>query len=138
MKKLSILFAALLFCACSNNEEPSVKSGTAQSTNDKMEKATVKIQMVDDKLKKVEIDETANDSTKRKLGDEYKMKQASTIGKEWYEQVDYLQKYILENGVDSIKTDKQGKAENDDVLSGCTITIDEYLRLVKDAITNAK
>lgn len=66
------------------------------------------------------------------------MKQASKIGKEWYEQIDFLEKYIEKKGVDSIKLNKEGKAENNDVTSGCTIRIDGFLKAVKEAEKNAK
>lgn len=65
----------------------------------------------DNIIKKVYIDEVEADvyfdamgqlvpdsagevKSKRELGDAYNMKPASPIGKEWYEQIDYLEKYL--------------------------------------------
>lgn len=44
------------------------------------------------------------DQTKQELGDEYGMKDASDIGKEWFEQADAIAAYVFENGADSIET----------------------------------
>ncbi|AUD65128.1 hypothetical protein BK011_05330 [Tenericutes bacterium MZ-XQ] len=44
------------------------------------------------------------DQTKQELGADYGMKDASDIGKEWFEQADAIAAYVFENGADSIET----------------------------------
>ena len=136
MKKVICLtLCALMFAGCSSNSKADIKEGKATYTNDKGEVTTAKV-----KLKNGDLDETAQgkDKSKKALGNDYQMKQASKIGKEWYEQIDFLEKYIEKKGVDSIKLNKEGKAENNDVTSGCTIRIDGFLKAVKEAEKNAK
>ena len=81
----------------------------------------------------VELDETTEDTTKKTLGDAYDMKPASAIGKNWNEQIAFLETYIVTNGIDQIRLNEEGKAENEDILTGCTISIDSYLKAVQDA-----
>ncbi|MEG0274750.1 MAG: FMN-binding protein, partial [Longicatena sp.] len=78
------------------------------------------------------------DKTKKELVDDYNMKQASPINKEWDEQVDFFEDYVEKNGVDKIKVNADGKAENDDVKSGCTISVDGFIAAIKDGEKNAK
>ena len=59
--------------------------------------------------------------------------QASTISKEWNEQVMFLEKYIQQNGVDKIQTDDEGKATDIDILTGCTMSIDNFLKALQNA-----
>lgn len=66
-----------------------------------------------DKVTAVSIDEVDEEGlSKKDLGDDYGMKKASTVEKEWYEQVEFLENYILENGVDSIKLNDEGKGHS--------------------------
>ncbi len=43
--------------------------------------------------------------TKQELGNDYNMKGASAIEKEWFEQAQAIAEYVLANGADSIETD---------------------------------
>lgn len=132
-----IALCALMLGGCGKKAE--IKEGSATYTNDKGEVTYAKVKLKDGRLSEVEIDETANgkDKTKKELGNAYEMKQASKIGKEWYQQIDFLENYIVKNGVDTIKLNKEGKAENSDVTTGCTIRIDGFLKAVRDAEKNA-
>lgn len=141
MKKACVIVFALLLGGCSSGNDKAVeKSGTGTYTNSKGEVTTAKVKVEGDTITEVKIDETAKDKekTKRELGNDYNMKQASGIGKEWYEQVDFLENYIVKHGVDSIELNDDGTADNDDVEAGCTITIDGFLKAVEDAKANAK
>ena len=64
------------------------------------------------------------------------MKDASAIGKEWDEQVRFLEKYIEKNGMQNIQMDEEGKAVNEDIRSGCTISIDKFIKAIEDAQKN--
>lgn len=133
-----ICLSALLLGGCTSKSE--IKEGKATYTNDKGEVTTANVKLKDGRLNEVEIDETANgkDKTKKELGNAYEMKQASKIGKEWYQQIEFLENYIVRNGVEDIKVNSEGKAESNDVTSGCTIRIDGFLKAVKEAEKNAK
>ena len=135
-KVFMISVLAILLCGCGSKDV--IKKGEGTYTNQEGEKTTAKVTYKNDKLTEVSIDESTKDTTKRALKDTYEMKKASTIGKEWYEQMDYLQTYIKDNGIKGIKLDEQGKATNDDVKSGCTMSIDGYIKAVDDAMKNAK
>jgi len=156
MKKLlACLFAAAVLlagCGGGDSESSAVKKGEGTATNESNGETlttTAKVEVDGDKFTKVEIDETykdkdGNDTTKKALGADYGMKETSASigniegGGEWFEQVEFLEKYIVENGVDGIELDDEGKATNEDVLTGCTINIKPYIEAVKAAKDNAK
>jgi len=65
--------------------------------------------------------------TKQELGLEYGMKDASEIGKEWFEQADAIAAYVLENGADSIET-TDGYISN---ITGATVRDSGYTEVFK-------
>lgn len=140
MKKLlCIAAAALLLAGCGSSTKTTTGEGT--STNDKGLVTTAKVTMEGDKIKTVEIDETFDKegtTTKKAKGADYNMKGASPIGKEWNEQIEALEKFIADKGIDAVKLDKDGYAENEDVKSSCTINIAGYVEAVNNAVKNAK
>ena len=76
--------------------------------------------------------------TKRELGDKYGLKAASKLGKEWYQQADELEKFLIGKNkaeVDAIKL-TEGKAT--DLAATVSITVTEYLDAVKKAMANAQ
>lgn len=148
MKKEFIVGAALamLLAGCGNANTGVTEEGASASDSDAKGTTTVaevkgdddttkaEVTKVDGKVTGVTIDVLDADGVSKKdLGDKYGMKKASTIEKEWYEQVEFLENYILENGVDSIKLNDEGKAENEDLKSGCTISISNMVEAVKEA-----
>lgn len=79
--------------------------------------------------------------SKKLLKEEYKMKQASSIGKEWYEQIEYLEAYLKNHTLkqlSNIQIDEEGYPLQSDVTSGTTMKIDTYLKTVEKAMKNAK
>lgn len=94
------------------------------------------------KIESVYLDTTYTTSdnvvtTKKTLGDDYNMKtyNPSAAG-EWYEQVEALEKAIVENqGVDFLELNDEGKT---DAVSGCTIAINALVEAVNDALSQAK
>ena len=66
------------------------------------------------------------------------MKPHSKIKKEWNKQVEFLEKYIVKNGIDKVELTDQGYPKNDDVLAGCTINITNLMQAAKDAEAAAK
>lgn len=134
-KLLGAAAAALLLAACSSSNGGAAGTTTeATVTGSDGSETTASLTKEDGKLTGVSIDVVDEDgNSKKELGDDYNMKQASTIGKEWYEQVNYLENYILENGVDAVKLDSEGYAEEEDLKSGCTINLTDIMKAVDEA-----
>ncbi len=77
-----------------------------------------------------ELEEDAADKefkTKKELKEDYNMKSASGIGKEWYEQAQFLEDYVVGKTaaeVAAIATDEtSGKPTDADLTAGCTMEI---------------
>lgn len=140
MKKQWLFLALSVMLAACGSKSAVEKKGSGSYTNDNGEKTTAKVTLKDDKIASVDIDETAKgkDKTKKQLGDAYGMKEASPIKKEWNDQVTYFEKYVAKHGVDKIRLNKDGQAENNDVRSGCTIRVEGFLKAIDEAKKNAK
>lgn len=130
MKKALIVTLLFLLCGCTAS---AVVEKEGSVTSSKGETTTAKVKFDGEKIKEVELDETTGDTTKKTLGADYHMKDASTIGKEWNEQVKFLEIYIEKNGVDKIELNDEGKAINEDIRTGCTISIDGFLKAIENA-----
>ncbi len=79
-------------------------------------------------------------STKKELGDSYGMKAASEIGKEWYEQIESFEQYVIGKTVEEIngiKTDDHGYVEDSSLNSSVTISISDFQAAITKAIENA-
>mgnify|MGYP001045989584 CR=1 FL=1 len=76
-----------------------------------------------------------NAKTKKELKFDYGMKIASGIDKEWFEQAEAIEAEWLKNGIDAIKVDKDGYVDS---FAGATMVADNYVRLAKQALENAK
>ena len=89
----------------------------------------------DGKITNIIIDRLANGKSSKELHDNYGIKPVSSLNKDWWEQVAYFEGWVLKNGVESVKYDKDGHAENVDLISGATIGIDDLTIAVKDALS---
>lgn len=79
--------------------------------------------------------------SKNELGDEYGMKKASKIGKEWYEQADTFAKYVVGKTIDQVKgiaVTKEGTAGDAELASSVTVHIGDFIAVTEKAVTNAK
>jgi len=79
--------------------------------------------------------------TKRELGDEYNMKSASPIGKEWFEQADAFEEYVTgktAKEIAGIAVDADTKPTDADLTSGVTVSIGNYQKAMIEAIKNAE
>ena len=75
--------------------------------------------------------------TKQELGDDYGMRKASGIGKEWYEQADAFCAYIVGMTADevaAIPTD----GSDADLAAGCTVGVDTFIEAAVKACQNAQ
>jgi predicted small lipoprotein YifL len=90
-------------------------------------------------------DPTEKPMTKVELGDEYGMKKASSIGKEWYEQIQALGQWMIGKTIDEVKAMKTYEKdeahpavpEEADLTSSVTISVENYIAAVEKAIANA-
>lgn len=79
--------------------------------------------------------------SKQELQEDYGMKQASGIGKEWYEQAVAIEEYVkgkTAQEVSSIKMDDVGHATDADLASSATIKIGDYVEGIVNAAENAQ
>ena len=84
--------------------------------------------------------------TKKELKEDYNMKPASPIGKEWYEQIDALEQYAMGKAAsDFVTTPTKAKDEHhtavpdvEDLASSCTMDIGDFLAAAEKAVANAK
>lgn len=158
MKKILVLLFTLIICfvlcACKGNKASAsykiglgVVSDIASSNENKAQyDATVAAVVTDGngKIVACKIDSVQNAieisngvidkantefMTKRELGDNYGMRKASPIGKEWYEQADYFADYVIGMTVSDVKVIDSNK--KDDVISaGCTIDISNFVKAI--------
>ena len=139
-KILGMGLAALMLAACANN------GGTADGKQYKATVAgedgteyTASLTVNDGKITGVDIDAVdAEGKSKKEMGDDYGMAKASSIGQEWNTQVGNLENFIIANGVDAVKMDSEGYAENEDLKSGCTINIKPIMEAVDEANAEIK
>ncbi len=75
--------------------------------------------------------------TKDELGDDYGMKKASGIGKEWYEQAEGFAKYVAgktAEAVSGIQLTDEGKAADADLASVATVSVSPMVQVVLKAL----
>ena len=74
--------------------------------------------------------------TKNELGDDYGMRKASAIGKEWNEQAAAFGAYVTGKTVEEVKglaVDDAGKAADADLVASVTVGIGEFQELIEKA-----
>lgn len=79
--------------------------------------------------------------TKLELGADYGLAKASAIKKEWFEQADALQKYIVGKTAAEVKgiaVNEKGAAADAELASSVTISISAYITVIEKASANAK
>ncbi len=78
--------------------------------------------------------------SKNELGEDYGMKGASPIGKEWNEQAEAVAQYAIGKTVDELKNgavDEAGKAKDADLAASATIYIGGFVSQIEEAVNNA-
>ncbi|MEG0774777.1 hypothetical protein [Clostridium sp.] len=99
-----------------------------------------------DNTGKVTSNKTEAPKTKVELGDAYGMIKASSIKKEWYQQIAELQKWMAGKSVDEIKGMKTAKKDDAhpavpdvaELKSSVTVSVEEYVASVAEAFEKAK
>ena len=82
--------------------------------------------------------------SKKDLGDNYGMKDKSSIKKEWYEQVEALEKWAVGKTVEEVlnmpttqKDEKHTVPADKDLMTGCTIGVTGFQHALDKAVKNA-
>lgn len=83
---------------------------------------------------------TSNDTrTKKEKGSDYGMSKASSLGKDWYEQIAHLENNLVGKNINDVLAMEleSGKSTDVDILSGCTISVNDYYTALELASNNA-
>lgn len=86
-------------------------------------------------------DLTAPVASKNERGDDYGMRKASSIGKEWNEQAQAIADYVTGKTIDQvtgIAVTEDGKAGDADLAASVTMSIGGYLEGIQQAVANAQ
>lgn len=81
--------------------------------------------------------------TKRELGDAYGMKEATTMGLEWYQQMDNFEAAVIGKTIDEVlampvyEKDPNHPAVLTDLAASVTISVEGYQAALKDAVERA-
>lgn len=79
--------------------------------------------------------------SKKELKEEYNMKPASAIGKEWYEQMASFEEYVIGKTIEEVKSiavDEDTKPTDADLSASVSMKIGNYIEVLSDAAANAK
>jgi len=90
---------------------------------------------------KITADPNAEIKSKQEKKEEYGMKKASGIGKEWYEQANALAEYVTGKTVDQvkkIKVNESGYPEEADLTTSVTMNVSDYIKAIEKAANNAQ
>lgn len=109
-----------------------------------IDNAQVKVNF--DATGKVTTDKNKAPETKVELGDKYGLIKASKIGKEWYQQINELENWMVGKTVAEVKALKTKKVDDahpnvpdvPELNSKVTITVQDYIAALEEAYANAK
>ena len=89
---------------------------------------------------KVTTDKATVFQSKQELGDAYGMRKASAIGKEWFEQADALEAWCVGKTLEQVMAAplNNGYPTDADLVTGCTMSITDYLLALQKAVELAK
>lgn len=79
--------------------------------------------------------------SKKVLKDEYGMKPASQIGKEWFEQAASFEEYVIGKTADEVKgiaVTEEGAPADEDLAATVSVKIGDYVDAIVEAAANAK
>lgn len=90
---------------------------------------------------KITSDLTTGVKTKKQKGEEYGMRAASPIGKEWFEQAAAMEAFMIGKTADEVAgvaVDEDNKPTDADLAAGCTMSIGDFLECAVKAAANAQ
>ena len=130
---------------------------TEQDKNGKLNTITAAVvldgegRIRDVQLDELELTVTADDTgkvdlpsdhrTKRQKGEDYPLAAVSSLKAGWAEQVDAFGRWLTGKTADQVRgleLDTDGKAQDADLLSGCTIAVENYRNAVLRACADAR
>ncbi|OQA77594.1 MAG: hypothetical protein BWY30_01051 [Tenericutes bacterium ADurb.Bin239] len=74
--------------------------------------------------------------SKWELLDDYDMRRASPIGKEWYEQAEAFEEWVVGKKLADVKAGVKNKVMTDGVTVGVTIIVDKWVAALEEAVAN--
>lgn len=113
--------------------------GSGKITDCKIDSVQTKVDF--SKEGKVLTDLATEVKTKNQLGEEYGMRKASAIGKEWNEQADGFAKYVIGKTADEVKgiaVSSDGLADDADLKATITVHVGDFIKVVSQAAADAK
>lgn len=87
------------------------------------------------------VDLPSDHRTKRQKGEDYPLAAVSSLKAGWAEQVDAFGRWLTGKTADQVRgleLDTDGKAQDADLLSGCTIAVENYRNAVLRACADAR
>lgn len=90
---------------------------------------------------KIVTDKNTAFKSKQELGEEYGMKKASKIGKEWKDQADAFAKYTVGKTVaelKGIKVNEEGVATDKEITASVTVHITDFISAIEKAVASAQ
>lgn len=97
----------------------------------------VKVVIKDGRLYSVDCDaDSKTGGTKKDHSEsgQYNMK-AGGAQYDWHEEIAYFENHVVNKGLESIQLNGDGKT---DTVTGCTIAVKNYVKLIKEAMDKAK
>lgn len=94
-----------------------------------------------DRTGKITSESQGEIPTKKERQEDYGMKKASSIGREWYEQAEYFASYLKGKNLSEIRgisVDEAGYPTGEDLRAGCTVKISDYIDTVAKAMEQAE
>lgn len=88
------------------------------------------------------FDTTATFKSKQELKEDYNMKGASGIGKEWYEQANAFAEYVVGMTAEEVRAIEVGGDHNGptdaDIAASCTMNVTDFIEAIAQATENAQ
>ena len=89
------------------------------------------------------FDTTATFKSKQELKEEYNMKGASPIGKEWYEQANAFAEYVVGMTAEEVRAietnpDAHNGPVDADIAASCTMSVTDFIEAIAQATENAQ
>ena len=156
MRKFNLFplaLAAIAFSACTSEEVAENNPSTGEGTTSYV---AVNINSVGTSGSRADSDYADGSDNENKInavrfyfftenGDAYKMKEYSSIGKEWYEQVNALEAYCIGKTVSDVSSMQMKEVDGRqnipavaELTSSCTISCDQFIAALKKAEANAR
>ncbi len=125
----------------SANKPVEYKDGEYEAADGKYDdqgyRDVVKVVIKDGKLYSVDCDADSKAGGTKKDHSESGQYNMKTGGAQydWHEEIAFFEKHVVNKGVESVQLKNDGKT---DTVSGCTIAVKNYVKLIKEAMDKAK